>query len=86
MWEVGLHPLLWSFPPTTNFTSFPAPGYWTYATTPAFSSQLVYLQFHEFLFGTHGALPSLLRVFTVIANYSVSLFSLGGSQSVQGLC
>jgi hypothetical protein len=28
MWEVGLPPLLWSFPPTTTFTSFPAPDYW----------------------------------------------------------
>jgi hypothetical protein len=28
MWEVGLPPLLWSFPPTTTFTRFPAPDYW----------------------------------------------------------
>jgi hypothetical protein len=28
MWEVGLPPLLWSFPPTTTFTSFPAPDCW----------------------------------------------------------
>jgi hypothetical protein len=28
MWEVGLPPLLWSFPPTATFTSFPAPDYW----------------------------------------------------------
>jgi hypothetical protein len=28
MWEVGLPPLLWSFPPTAAFTSFPAPDYW----------------------------------------------------------
>jgi hypothetical protein len=39
--------LLWSFPPTATFTSFPAPGCWTCATAPAFSSLLVYLQFHE---------------------------------------
>jgi hypothetical protein len=25
---VGLPPLLWSFPPSTTFTSFPAPDYW----------------------------------------------------------
>jgi hypothetical protein len=37
-------PLLWSFPPTAAFTSFPAPGYWVCVTAPAFSSQLVYLQ------------------------------------------
>jgi hypothetical protein len=36
-------------------------------------------------FRAQGALPSLLRVFIVlIAYYSVSLFSLGGGQSVQG--
>jgi hypothetical protein len=28
MWEVGLPPLLCSFPPTATFTSFPAPDYW----------------------------------------------------------
>jgi hypothetical protein len=28
MWEMGLPPLLWSFPPTLAFTSFPAPDYW----------------------------------------------------------
>jgi hypothetical protein len=40
-------PLLWSFPPTTAFTSFPAPACW--ACAPAFSGQtwLVYLQFQE---------------------------------------
>jgi hypothetical protein len=37
------------------------------------------------LFGAQGAPPSLPRVFIVlIAYYSVSLFSLGGGQSVQG--
>jgi hypothetical protein len=41
--------LLWSFPPTATFTSFPAPCCWVCAATPAFSSQawLVYLQFCE---------------------------------------
>jgi hypothetical protein len=28
MWEVGLPPLLCSFPPSATFTSFPAPDYW----------------------------------------------------------
>jgi hypothetical protein len=46
-WEVGLPPLLWSCPPTATFTSFPAPGCWACAATPAFSSRLVYLQFRE---------------------------------------
>jgi hypothetical protein len=37
-WEVGLLlSLLWSFPPTTTVTSFPAPGCWACATAPAFS-------------------------------------------------
>jgi hypothetical protein len=40
-------PLLWSFPPTVTFTSFPAPGCWVGATTPAFSLWLVYLQFRD---------------------------------------
>jgi hypothetical protein len=47
MWEVGLPPLLWSFPPTATFTSFPAPGCWACATAPAFSGRLVCLQFCE---------------------------------------
>jgi hypothetical protein len=34
-------PLLWSFPPTATFTSFPASGCWACAATPAFSSWLV---------------------------------------------
>jgi hypothetical protein len=29
--------LLWSFPPTATFTSFPAPGCWVCAAAPAFS-------------------------------------------------
>jgi hypothetical protein len=81
-------PLLWSFPPTAIFTSFPTPGCWVGATTPAFSSWLVYLQFHGGFplppFSTQGAPPSLLYVFFVLAYYSVSLFSLGGDRSVQG--
>jgi hypothetical protein len=35
-------PLLWSFPPTTTLTSFPTPRCCTGATTPVFSSQLLY--------------------------------------------
>jgi hypothetical protein len=41
MWEVGLPPLLWSFPPTTAFTSFPIPDCWACAASPAFFSWLV---------------------------------------------
>jgi hypothetical protein len=40
-------PLLWSFPPSATFTSFPAPGCLARTTAPAFSGQLVYLQFCE---------------------------------------
>jgi hypothetical protein len=86
----GPSPVLWSFPPTTTFTSFPAAGCWACAAAPAFSGSLVYLQLHEELplppFGAQGAPPSLLRVFfVVIAYYSVFfLFYLGGGQSVQG--
>jgi hypothetical protein len=85
------HPLLWSFPPTPTFTSFPAPGCWVSGPTPALSSQawLVYLQFQEGFpsphLGAQGTPPSFLCVFIVlIAYYSVSLFSLGGGRSVQG--
>jgi hypothetical protein len=79
-WEVGLPLLLWSFPPTATFTSFPA---------PAFCGRLIYLQFRGGFslptFGAQGAPPSLLCVFFVVtAYYLVSLFSLGGGWSVQG--
>jgi hypothetical protein len=51
-------------------------------------AQLVYLQFQEGFPSlhsrAHGAPPSLPSVFILIAYYSVSLFSLGGGQSVQG--
>jgi hypothetical protein len=81
--------LLWSFPPTTTFTSFPIPGCWACAAAPAFSGRLVYLQFCEGFpslpFRAQGTLPSLLHIFfVVIAYYSVSFFSLGGDWSVQG--
>jgi hypothetical protein len=86
-------PLLWRFPPTTAFTSFPAPACWACPCSHRSLSggpQLVYLQFQEGfpspLFGVQGAPPSLPRVFIVlIACYSVSLFFPGwGGWSVQG--
>jgi hypothetical protein len=40
-WEVLFPPPLWSFQPTTAFTTFPTPGYWACAAAPAFSSWLV---------------------------------------------
>jgi hypothetical protein len=84
-------PLLWSFPPSSTLTSFPATGCWACVPAPALSGQarLVYLQFCEGfpspLFSAQGAPPSLQRVLIVlIAYYSVSLFFLGGGRSVQG--
>jgi hypothetical protein len=72
-------PLLWSFPPTATFTSFPAPCCWAGATTSAFSGWLVYLQFCEGFplppFGAQGTLPSLLHVFFVVIAYLFSFFS-----------
>jgi hypothetical protein len=92
-WEVGLPPSPVEFSSHAAFTSFPTPGCWARAPAPALSSQahLVYLQFCEGFssppFGAQGTPPSLLCVFIVlIAYYSVSLFTLGGGRSVQGLC
>jgi hypothetical protein len=56
-------PLLWSFPPSTTLTSFPAPGCWACTAASALSSQarLVYIQFWEGFpslhFGTQGTPP-----------------------------
>jgi hypothetical protein len=78
------------FLPLPLLHAFPLQGCCMGATTPAFSSYLVYLQFCEILpllpFSAQGALPSLLCVFFVVY-YSVcflSLFSLGVGWSVQG--
>jgi hypothetical protein len=60
-------PLLWSFPPTAAFTSFPAPGCWVCATTPAFSGPVCLFTVLWGIplpcFGAQGAPPSLLCVF-----------------------
>jgi hypothetical protein len=79
-------PLLWSFPPTATFTSFPAPGCWAYAAAPAFSSQLVW--------GISPPPPSMLRapypfccmsfLLLLLIIHFFLLFSLGGGWSVQG--
>jgi hypothetical protein len=86
-------PLLWSFPPSATLTSFPATGCWACIPTPAGAS----LACPACLFTVPGRIslpplfsaqctpPSFPRVFVVlIAYYSVSLFSSGGGQSVQG--
>jgi hypothetical protein len=79
-------PLLWSFPPSASLTSFPAPGCWVRASAPTRASLASSgKDSPPWLFGAHGPPPSLPCVFIVlIAYYSVSLFSLGGGQSVQG--
>jgi hypothetical protein len=84
-------PLLWSFPPTATFTSFPAPGCWVRAAAPAFSSRLVYLQFHEgFPYPPlwclwHPALfaTCLFCCYCLLFSFFF-LFSPGGGLSVQG--
>jgi hypothetical protein len=85
-------PLLWSFPPSATLTSFPASGCWARAPTPAGASAppglFIYSSGKDSfppIFGAQCASPSFSRVFIVlIAYYSVSLFSPGGGQSVQG--
>jgi hypothetical protein len=86
-------PLLWSFPPSATLTSFPPPGCWACAPTPARGSLarpslFIYSPGKDSLpslFGAQCAPPSFPRIFIVlIAYYSVSLFAPGGSRSVQG--
>jgi hypothetical protein len=71
-------PLLWSFPPTATFTSFPIPGCWACAATPAFSRQLfIYSSVRDFPsppFSAQGAPPSLLCVFCYCLLFSFSFF------------
>jgi hypothetical protein len=86
-------PLLWSFPPSATLTNFPTPGCWACApaptrASPARPSLFIYSSGKDsppLLFRFQGTPPSLQRVFIVLfAYYSVSLFSQGGGQSVQG--
>jgi hypothetical protein len=65
IWEVGLPPLLCSFPPTATFTSFPAPDYW---------AVLLLLPAAMFVYSSHGkwVFPSLLWSFppsTTLASF-----------------
>jgi hypothetical protein len=82
-------PLLWSFPPTAAFTSFPVPGCWACAAAPGFSGRLVYLQFCEGLPLPplwHSGRPALFAsVFFLLLSITqvFFLFSRGGGQSVQ---
>jgi hypothetical protein len=86
-------PLLWSFPPTTTFISFPVPACWVGAAAPAFSGQLVYLQFCGGFplptFGTQGTVPSLLCVFLLlllIIQFFFFFFPWVGVGLSRGLC
>jgi hypothetical protein len=89
-WEVPFPALQWNPPPDT-VTSFPAPGCWAWAATPAFSGQLVYLQFRERLSLPHSL---ELRVPRPLCYASFccccclfslfSLFSLGGGSVCPG--
>jgi hypothetical protein len=89
-WEVTLPRLLWSFPPTTTFTSFPAPGYRAGAATPAFTSRLVYLQFLKDsppplqCSGRPALFATCLFYCCLLFSLVFALFSLGGGWSVQG--
>jgi hypothetical protein len=82
--------LLWSFPPTATFTSFPNPGSWACAATPAFSRRLVYLQFFEGLLlppslALRAPCPLCYVSFCCCCLFSFFFpFSLCGGQSVQG--
>jgi hypothetical protein len=79
------------FPPTATFTSFPAPDCWVCAATPAFSGQLVYLQFREGFplpLLRHSGCPALFATclfccYCLLFRFFF-LFSLGGGWSVQG--
>jgi hypothetical protein len=78
-------PLLWSFPPSATLTSFPAPGCWACAPAPARASPTHPGRIPFPNLQCSVCPPLLPRVFIVlIAYYSVSPFSLGGGQSVQG--
>jgi hypothetical protein len=83
-----LPPLLWSFPPSATLTSFPAPGCWALPPSLARPGLFIYSPGKDSLppiFGAQCTPPSFLHVFfALIAYYSVSLFSLGGGQSVPG--
>jgi hypothetical protein len=79
-------PLLWSFPPSATFTSFPAPGCWADATAPAFSSRFVVRDFpsHPSAFRAPHPLCYVSFLLLLLIIQFFSLFSLGVGRSVQG--
>jgi hypothetical protein len=69
-------PLLWSFSPTTTFTSFPIPGH-VPPLLPSLASLFIYSSMKDHpspLSGAQGALPSLLCVFFVVIAYYSGFF------------
>jgi hypothetical protein len=87
----ALSPLLYSFPPTATFTSFPASDSWVCAAAPAFSSRLVYLQFQEGFPSPlvwHSGLPTLFATcvfFCYCLLFSFSFFPGWGSVWPEGM-
>jgi hypothetical protein len=82
-------PILWSFPPTTTFTSFPAPGCWVCAAAPAFSGRLVVRGFPSRPLRCSGC-PTLFAMclfccYCLLFSFFF-LFSLGGVGLSRGLC
>jgi hypothetical protein len=71
-------PLLWRFPPTATFTSFPAPGCWAVPQLlPSLASLFIYYSVRDFpslLHPGQGAPPFLLRVFFCCLLFSFSFF------------
>jgi hypothetical protein len=83
-------PLLWSFLPSATFTSFPTPGCWACAATPAFSGLACLF---TVLWGIPLPASLVLRVphpfcyvslFLLLLITQFLFFSLGGGRSVQG--
>jgi hypothetical protein len=68
-WEVGLPPLLWSFPPTAAFTSFPAPDYW---------AVLLLLPAAVFVYSSHGKWVFLLLLWSFPPSATLTSFPAPG--------
>jgi hypothetical protein len=88
-----LPPLLWSFPPTATFKSFPSPGCSACATTPAFSGSACLFTVPWGILLPHlrypGAPPSLLPVcflLLFLLIIQVFFFPWVGASLCRGLC
>jgi hypothetical protein len=88
-------PVLWSFPPTATLTSFPAPGCWAHAPTPARASParpslFIYSPGKDSpsqLFGAQGTPPSLPRLYcSYCLLLSFSFFPWVGVGLSTGIC